>query len=131
MRAIVRLKLFNDCPDWMANIPQQQSLGYSLIKLNPTIRDGEHKFPFEAGLIRRGLVGGNGIHEIIQRRPEVVQIVPDDKTPTLKRRGFIDPENQTKFSVLRICLFDEAIGVSLKIGTNLILDGLSVYLTSS
>lgn len=76
-------------------------------------------------------MSGDGIDQVVQSGPQIVQAISDHQRPTLKRRRLIDTDNDGVPGTVRICLLEEAVRVSLKPGMNFAVDGLSVLLAPS
>ena len=71
MRAIVRLRPLDSCPNWNANRSKIMPLIDGCIEQFPAITDGKLQPPFIVRRIRESLMNGDSINEMVESTAEI------------------------------------------------------------
>ncbi len=131
VRAIVRLKPLDSCSNWLANFSELHVANDGIVKIRPTVGNGESEFSFIAGRLRRRFMDRDTVNKMVKGGAHVADTIRSDDLPTLKRGSFIYPCDKTVSGAVRLDLSDDAVRVSVDPGTDFILKGLSVFLAPS
>jgi len=63
---------------------------------------------------------------VIKGRPQILETIPDNQTPTVERRFLLNPEIGRMARSISVSLEGETIGFSLAIGNHFVLDGVEM-----
>ena len=124
LRSVVRLHSLDNCQHGVAECTNPL---LRLVEVFGQISNGEQQFRFLGGWVLPRFMNGNCVNEVIERRPEIVDTVPNDERPPLKRGLLVEVENNAVPGKISISLFGESIRAVVHPGGNLIFDGLSVF----
>jgi len=126
VRSILRLYPLNSCPHGGAYIPKSSNVE-CLPEVFGRISDRESIVGIP-GRVGGGFVTSDGVNKVIQGGTKVGKAVRKHQAPPLKRGRLIDAKEDAVSSVVRVSLSRDTIWVSVKVGPDFILDGLSVFL---
>ena len=127
VRSVVRLQGLDNCPHRITEAPE--FLSRSLCELSTRIDDGELKGIRTRRRVLSRFVNGNGVNEVIKNAPETMNAVPDYQSPSFSPWLSGNVKNDSVTGKIRVWLLGHTVGVRVHPGSDLILDGLSVFLS--
>lgn len=111
VRSIVRLRPLKTCLDsFVGDRPKSPFL---LGKCLASIGDRELKDVMLRRRIARAFFDGNGIDEVIEARPQVMNTVSGNKRPSVEGRLFRDLSDKTMAATIGVTLFGDSVRLSL------------------
>jgi hypothetical protein len=128
MRAVVRLRSLDSCPNWIAD--RSKLLDGSVVEGRAAFLNGKHERLFLGGRIGRGLMASDSIDKMVKSISEIRESIRNDKRPSLKGRRFVNAQKKTVTGAVRACLLKDAVRVSVYPSQDFIVDGLGVLLAS-
>jgi hypothetical protein len=110
--SVVRLHTLNCCPYRTAQTGDPAN-GFLSSAIRGIVYNGESQSVFLGGRILPGLMHGDGVDQVIQSRPQVVDAIADNESPILKAGDFGDVEDNVEAGKVLVSLFGDAVRVSI------------------
>jgi hypothetical protein len=125
VRSIVWLQTLDGCPHWVAN-PRQTAYGF-IRETSGLVANGESELVLIRGRVLRRLVNSDRKDKVVNGASEIVDGISNDKRPSLERWFTTDVRNEAISGKVSICLASDEIRATVFPPSNLIFDGLSMF----
>jgi hypothetical protein len=131
MRSVVRLRILDSCPNWVAYRSKVVPVIDGFIEPCPTVGNGELQSSLMGRRIRRSFMDSDCVNKVVKSIPEIIEGISNQEGPSLQRGSLVHSNDEAMPSAIRVLLFDQAIRVSVRPSQEFIFEGLSVFLASS
>jgi hypothetical protein len=125
MRAIVRLYRLDRCPHVKT---QRTNPPFGVMKLTSITSQREGELVGISGHSIPGLMDGDGVNQVIEGSPQIVDAIPKLERQGTEVRSFVGMENPTMTGTIGIQLLGDAVILRLQPGRGFSVDGIQVML---